>query len=146
MLFYTFNKQSYETENQGFVLPQKNRRERGRELSDTRPYATAEDVKCKLLGLAPDEQMLVSYFRKYYESFQERVGINSCSTFSNVIIFSRPKYSKKKEITEFIVAMERFAYLIKRLQTIGLWRNVTVVSIFAISFCPEKHRYNVSLV
>lgn len=46
------------------------------ELSGLRRCVTAEEVKCKLLGLSLDEQMLLSYFRAYYENYLKRVGIN----------------------------------------------------------------------
>ncbi len=39
-------------------------------------FVSAEDVKSLLLGIASEQETLLSYFRKFIENFEKRVGVN----------------------------------------------------------------------
>ena len=46
------------------------------EQSVIRESVTAEDVKHQLLGMASEQETLLSYFRLFIRNFEKRVGIN----------------------------------------------------------------------
>ena len=46
------------------------------EQSAIREDVTAEDVKHQLLGMASEQETLLSYFRLFIRNFEKRVGIN----------------------------------------------------------------------
>lgn len=47
-----------------------------RELSEICEGITAEEVKCRLLGMASEQETLIGYFRKFITNFEKRVGVN----------------------------------------------------------------------
>ena len=47
-----------------------------RELSATRKQVTAEEVKCRLLGMASGQEALLGYFGRFIERFEKHVGVD----------------------------------------------------------------------
>ena len=47
-----------------------------RELSAARERVTAEEVKCRLLGMASGQEALLGYFRRFIERFEKHVGVD----------------------------------------------------------------------
>ena len=47
-----------------------------RELSATRKQVTAEEVKCRLLGMASGQETLLGYFGRFIERFEKHVGVD----------------------------------------------------------------------
>ncbi len=47
-----------------------------RELSATRKQVTAEEVKCRLLGMASGQEALLSYFGRFIERFEKHIGVD----------------------------------------------------------------------
>lgn len=47
-----------------------------RELSATRKQVTAEEVKCRLLGMASGQETLLGYFGQFIERFEKHVGVD----------------------------------------------------------------------
>lgn len=46
------------------------------EQSAIRDFVSAEEVKGLLLGMASEQETLLSYFRQFIENFARRVGVN----------------------------------------------------------------------
>ncbi len=46
------------------------------EQSEVRDGVTAEEVKSILLGMASEQETLLSYFRQFISYFEKRVGVN----------------------------------------------------------------------
>ena len=53
------------------------------EQSANREVVTAEEVKHQLLGMAPEQETLLSYFRLFMRNFEKRVGINRTESSLN---------------------------------------------------------------
>lgn len=65
------------------------------EQSAIREDVTAEDVKHQLLGMASEQETLLSYFRLFIRNFEKRVGINRtektlrayCNSYNHLVRF-----------------------------------------------------------
>lgn len=114
-----------------------------RELSALRENVTAEEVRCILLGMASNQQTLLSYFRAFNENFDKRVGVNREKisaysywyTLKHVMEFLQAKY-KLSDIpftaldrsfidkfdlylrTEICLSLRTIGFLTTRLKTI----------------------------
>ena len=54
-----------------------------RELSATRKQVTAEEVKCRLLGMASGQETLLGYFGRFIEQFEKHVGVDRSAKSAN---------------------------------------------------------------
>lgn len=72
-----------------------------RELSATRKQVTAEEVKCRLLGMASGQEALLGYFGRFIERFEKHVGVDrsaksaACykNTFKHLFRFLSEKFN-----------------------------------------------------
>ena len=54
------------------------------EQSAIRDFVSAEEVKGLLLGMASEQETLLSYFRQFIENFARRVGVNHVVRFLQI--------------------------------------------------------------
>lgn len=72
-----------------------------RELSAARERVTAEEVKCRLLGMASGQEALLGYFGRFIERFEKHVGVDrsaksaACykNTFKHLFRFLSEKFN-----------------------------------------------------
>ncbi|WP_300700750.1 site-specific integrase [uncultured Alistipes sp.] len=72
-----------------------------RELSAARERVTAEEIKCRLLGMASGQETLLGYFGRFIERFEKHVGVDrsaksaACykNTFKHLFRFLSEKFN-----------------------------------------------------
>lgn len=64
-----------------------------RELSSVHQRVTADDVKCRLLGMAEGQVTLLSYFESFLDKFDGRIGINRCRASAKSYHYAYKKLS-----------------------------------------------------
>ena len=74
------------------------------EQSAVRDGVTAEEVKSILLGMASEQETLLSYFRQFISNFEKRVGVNrtakSLQAYRNAYRHIEKKKKKKYRLTD----------------------------------------------
>lgn len=75
-----------------------------RELSPVRKKVTAEEVKCRLLGMASGQEALLGYFGRFIERFKKHVGVDrsakSAACYKNTFKHLSRFLSEKFNLTD----------------------------------------------
>lgn len=105
------------------------------EQSAIREDVTAEDVKHQLLGMASEQETLLSYFRLFIRNFEKRVGINRTekTIFILCLMISVCKVTENISFQDYfpssfylLIIWKRF-YIIQLSDSFSWWKGSSTV-------------------